>query len=81
MNPIPTFSIKFSTSLGSKFMFKPTFSNTSALPLLLVTPLFPCLATGTPAPEITNAAAVLMLKVFILSPPVPQVSTIADEAH
>jgi hypothetical protein len=38
-------------------------------------PRLPCLATGTPQAAVTNAAAVLMLKVCDPSPPVPQVSS------
>ena len=34
----------------------------------------PCLATGTPAAAVTMAAPVEMLRVPLLSPPVPQVS-------
>jgi hypothetical protein len=35
----------------------------------------PCFATAAPAPAATNAAAVEMLKVETVPPPVPQVST------
>ena len=35
----------------------------------------PCLATARPAPAAISAAAVEMLKVWRMSPPVPQVST------
>ena len=56
-------------------MLTPSASNTSALPELLETDLFPCLATGTPVPATTNAAVVEMLKVWETSPPVPHVST------
>ena len=38
----------------------------------------PCLATRTPAPAMTSAVAVEMLKVPLVSPPVPQVSTRAS---
>ena len=75
MKPTPTFSIAFSTSLGVMLRLSPSLSKTSALPHLLVTDLFPCLATAISAPATTKAAVVLMLKVLILSPPVPQVST------
>ncbi len=40
----------------------------------------PCLATRTPAPAATNAVAVEMLKVPLVSPPVPQVSTSASRS-
>src|SRR5271157_4294287 len=53
----------------------PSDSSTSALPHLLDTERLPCLATAAPAPEATNAAAVEMLNVPALSPPVPHVST------
>ena len=53
----------------------PSSLSTSALPLGLDTPRLPCLATGTPAPAVTKAAVVDMLKVCSPSPPVPQVST------
>jgi hypothetical protein len=56
-------------------MLTPSASSTSALPLLLETLRLPCLATTTPAPATTKAAAVEMLKVCSPSPPVPQVST------
>ena len=75
MNPIPTFSIQFFTPSGSKLIFTPRPSNKSALPHLLVTALLPCLATGTPDPATIIAYIVLILKVFIKSPPVPHVSS------
>ena len=52
----------------------PSASNTSALPLLDVNDLFPCLAIRAPAAQATRAAAVEILKVVISPPPVPQVS-------
>ena len=48
----------------------------SALPLLLDTPRFPCLATASPAPHNTKEEVVEILKVFRQSPPVPTISTI-----
>src|SRR5690348_14217930 len=60
-------------------MFKlyPTYSKKSALPLKLDEDLLPCLATTTLLHELaTRAAAVLILKVFRKSPPVPQLSII-----
>src|SRR5439155_219820 len=53
----------------------PSSRRTSALPDLLDTARFPCLTTGMPVPATTRAAAVLMLKVPLSSPPVPQVSS------
>ncbi len=53
----------------------PKNSNTSAEPDLLEAERLPCFAIVTPAPAATIAAAVEMLKVLSLSPPVPQVST------
>ncbi len=75
MNPIPTSSMDFSTCWVVIFRLSPITSRRSALPHRLVTDLFPCLATGIPAPAATKAAIVLILKVLILSPPVPHVST------
>ena len=74
MNPIPISSIALSTNSASMFRFRPNCSRTSALPHLLVNERLPCFATGTPAAAITKAAVVLTLNVFVLSPPVPQVS-------
>src|SRR3989338_697401 len=54
----------------------PKASKTSALPHFEDADLLPCLATFKSAPAKTNAAAVDMLKVPELSPPVPHVSTI-----
>src|SRR6266571_2784314 len=74
MNPIPISSIAFSTSAGSISSLTPSCSRTSALPQGLVKDRLPCFATLTPAAAITNAAVVLTLKVFAVSPPVPHVS-------
>ena len=52
----------------------PSASKTSALPHRLDTARLPCLATRTPAPASTIAAAVETLNVCAPSPPVPQVS-------
>ena len=52
----------------------PSASNTSALPQRLDTERLPCLATRTPAPASTSAAAVETLMVPARSPPVPHVS-------
>jgi len=75
MKPMPICSIDFSTVDGVAFRLTPTASRTSALPHLLVTERFPCLAIVTPAPEATKAAVVLTLKLLSRSPPVPHVST------
>ncbi len=53
----------------------PSASSTSAEPHLDEIERLPCLATCTPAPAATNAAAVEMLNVPEASPPVPHVST------
>ena len=55
--------------------FTPSADSTSAEPQELLTLLFPCFTTGMPAPAATSADAVLILKVHVPSPPVPQVST------
>ena len=60
---------------GSRSSLTPSASSTSALPHLLDAARFPCLATGTPAPAATNAAAVEMLIVCAPSPPVPTMSS------
>src|SRR5260221_265327 len=60
---------------ASPGMTTPSASSTSALPDCEVNERLPCLATRAPAPAATNAAAVEMLKVVTLPPPVPQVST------
>ena len=48
--------------------------STSALPHRDVAAREPCFATGRPAPAITKAAAVEILKVFAALDPVPAVS-------
>ena len=53
----------------------PRADSTSAAPLFDETALLPCFATGIPAPAITKAVAVEILKVPIPSPPVPTIST------
>ena len=52
-----------STCFGSKLIFIPKAVRTSAEPELLDTPLFPCFATGMPAPAVTKAAVVEILNV------------------
>ena len=79
MNPIPTSSIHARTCSGSSIISIPSASRTSAEPDFDETALFPCFATAIPAPAATKAEIVLILNVFILSPPVPQVSTITPD--
>ena len=74
MNPIPIFSIISSTTHGSELKSNPKYSKISALPEMPETERFPCFATFPPAPAITKDAAVEILKVCKLSPPVPQTS-------
>ena len=72
---IPTSSRISPILLGLRSISTPSASSTSALPLREVNDLFPCLAIGIPAPAATNAAAVEMLNVVTVPPPVPAVST------
>src|SRR5690606_39704597 len=72
-NPIPGSRSDFSTTVMSASMFTPSAERTSADPVFDESARLPCLATGTPHPATTNAAAVEMLKVPEASPPVPQV--------
>ena len=74
MNHIPNFSIISSATHVSDCRLKPKYSKISALPEIPDTERFPCFATLPPAPAITNDAAVEMLNVYRLSPPVPQTS-------
>ena len=74
MNPTPARSTHWATASGDRSILAPRASNTSALPLREVAERLPCLATETPAPATTNAAAVETLNVE-RPPPVPQVST------
>ena len=53
----------------------PINSRKSALPQNPETDLLPCFATLHPAAHAITAAAVLILYDFIVSPPVPHVST------
>src|SRR5215212_3353567 len=75
MNPIPTSFTQRATAEGDNSIATPRPSKRSADPHFEVTERFPCLATRTPAPAMTNAAVVEMLNVPEPSPPVPQVST------
>ena len=74
-NPILALPMHVSTVPMPASMFTPSSLSTSALPHRLDDALLPCLATFSPAPAATMAAAVEMLKVSRASPPVPQVST------
>ena len=75
MKPMPTSSRQAFTCAASRSILTPNASSTSALPQELLMARLPCLATLSPAPATTKAAAVEMLIVLALSPPVPQVST------
>ncbi len=75
MNPIPISSIERATRSGARSIFAPSASSTSADPQRELTERLPCFATRTPAPAITNEAAVEILNVPAASPPVPAVST------
>src|ERR1051325_10140503 len=75
MKQIPISFSELSDTDGIADTFTPKAVNRSALPDLLLAARFPCFATGNPAPAITNAAAVEMLKVFARLDPVPAVST------
>src|SRR5919107_5998962 len=68
-------SMQRETAAGPSSISAPRASSTSALPALLVAARLPCLATTTPAPRATKAAAVETFMVPLASPPVPQVST------
>ena len=72
--PIPTSHRAARTSVMSASMATPSAASRSAEPEREESARLPCLATGTPQPAATSAAAVEMLKVPFASPPVPQVS-------
>ena len=65
---------------GGRLMLTPSASITSADPHFELMLRLPCFATRTPAPAMTSATAVDMLKVPLASPPVPQVSTSASRS-
>ena len=75
MKPKPACSMLACTPAGGRSILPPSASSTSALPQALVIARLPCLATRTPAPAATKAAAVLTLKTLLPLPPVPQVSS------
>ena len=64
----------------SASMVTPRAASRSAEPERDDSARLPCLATGTPQPAATSAAAVEMLKVPFASPPVPQVSMVPSGA-
>src|SRR4029453_16168834 len=74
MKQIPISFSADSDTDGIAETFTPNAVSRSALPDLLLAARLPCLAPGSPAPEMTNAAAVEMLKVFGGLEPVPAVS-------
>src|SRR3954451_13721177 len=74
MKPKPTASMHEATAAGSRSMFAPSASSTSAEPDLPVALRLPCFATMQPAPAATNAAHVETLNVG-RPPPVPAVSS------
>ncbi len=74
--PIPISFRHVATWLALRSIFTPIASRTSALPQRLLIARLPCLATVRPAPATTKDVTVEMLKVWLASPPVPQVSTI-----
>ena len=63
-----------SDTSGATETLTPSADRTSALPHLLLAARLPCLATGKPAPAMTNAAAVETLKHLAELEPVPAVS-------
>ena len=69
---MPISSMIFPAFSGVRSYLTPSSLSTSELPLALDTPLLPCFATNTPPAASTKAAVVEMLKVFLVSPPVPQ---------
>src|SRR5256885_4580202 len=62
-------------STGSRLIGTPSASSTSAEPQRDVNERLPCFATEAPAPAATNAAAVEILTVGPVPPPVPPVPT------
>src|SRR5688572_33321715 len=74
MKQIPISLSDDSDTDGIAETFTPNAVSRSALPDLLLAARLPCFATGSPAPAITNAAAVEMLKVLAGLEPVPAVS-------
>src|SRR5690606_39179772 len=75
MKPTPTVSMLRATCSGVRSRKMPAASSRSALPLLPDTARLPCLATLPPPAATTKDAALETLKMFMPSPPVPQLST------
>ena len=78
--PIPASHKASRTSAMSASMVTPRAASRSAEPEREESARLPCLATGTPQPAATSAAAVEMLNVPLASPPVPQVSMVPSGA-
>ena len=78
MKTIPASASTSAIASGVSCTATPSASSTSALPHFEVKERLPCFATRTPPAATTSAAAVEMLKVETLPPPVPQVSTRAS---
>src|SRR6266478_9408053 len=74
MKQIPISLRQAAEMVAAAEILTPSADRTSALPERLLAARFPCFATGKPAPAITNAAAVEILKVFAALDPVPAVS-------
>ena len=77
---MPISSNSFLLCSGSMVIFTPSASRQSAAPDLELAARLPCLATGTPAAEITMDAVVEILKELEPSPPVPTISSASTSA-
>ena len=77
---MPISSNSFLLCSGSMVIFMPRASRQSAAPDLELAARLPCLATGTPAAEITIDAVVEILKELDPSPPVPTISKVSTSA-
>src|SRR6476661_6182484 len=75
MNTMPASASVAAIAVGLVSMTTPSASSTSALPERDVNDRLPCFATRTPMPAASSAAAVEMLNVVSVPPPVPHVST------
>ena len=74
MKPMPASFSACSTTSGPTMTLMPSSVSASAEPDFDDRLRLPCLATGTPQPATTKAAAVEMLSVPLPSPPVPTMS-------
>ena len=74
---MPVVAMQAATFSAWKSNWTPSASSTSAPPTDPDIARLPCFATASPAPAAISAAAVEMLNVCRMSPPVPQVSTTA----